>query len=177
MRSLLVGALLLTALAGRAVELVTPGGLRAPRVLEVEPLSLADFGGAPAAAVGAGISRAVSGSVAVRAEAGPLPIPAAVEVVERELPLVFRLRSSETLPPRVHARWVGEDGREGSRTVDGKPAPGPTARVRIIGPWPVSSDERGTVYEGRLVLELPLQGITHAGRLSGRIELLAERGP
>jgi hypothetical protein len=146
-------------------------------VLEVEPLSLADFGGAPSAAVGAAISRAVSGSSAVRAEAGALPIPAAVEVVERELPLVFRVRSSETLPPRVQARWIGEDGREGSRTVDGRPVPGPAARVRIIGPWPVSSDERGTVYEGRLVLELPLRGIAHAGRLSGRIELLAEHGP
>jgi hypothetical protein len=177
MRSLVVLLGLLWLRAAMALELASPGMSSAPGVIVLEPIAVSELGGRSRVAIGGmeGAARAVSRSLEVAPYALTLPEP--VAWIERELPLVFRLRASEGAPPRVRAEWIGADGRPGSRVIEGEAASGGPVRVRVLGPWPVASDERGTVYEGRLLLELPLAGITRAGQLSGRVELFAEHGP
>lgn len=177
MRALAGVLCLVAAGAAGSVELIGPGGAPPPPLLALEPLSLAELGGRSRAGLGGAVGsvRAVGRGLEASLSMPELPEP--VTVVERELPLAFRLRAPDGLPPRLRAEWVGADGRPGARLVEGEAQPGEPVRVRVLGPWPVGSDERGTVYEGRLLIELPLAGITRSGRLSGRIQLQAEPGP
>lgn len=176
MRALGVVVLLASGPAA-ALELIGLGGAPAPPVLALEPLSLGELGGRSRAGLGGAWGTVRAAGRGFEAQFPALELPEAVVLLERELPLVFRVRAPEGSPPRLRAEWMGADGRHGTRVVEGEAAAGDPVRVRVLGPWPVASDERGTVYEGRLLLQLPLAGMTRSGRLSGRIELVAELGP
>jgi len=58
--------------------------------------------------------------------------------------------------------------------VDGQAVPGPPIQLRLTAPWLVESNERGEIWEGGVILELPLRDVTRSGQIEGELRIEIE---